>query len=165
MYVWDYENGVIIDTETGEVVGTIYEYSNDNEKKPYIGTTSFGLAEKATKSAEISRKLKARGLKDSRGTYVMYKLGLTNKSVKSLKREVECEIPEEMKPLVKKILKYIEEDPILSSRSDRIKLALAILLASRLSNKPAPECVRVNKHVRKLLSLATRRLLAVTEDL
>jgi len=167
VYVWDYENGIIINTETGEVVDQIYDYNAvQGERKPYIGTTSFGLVSKANKSASISRKLKMKGLRDERGTYVSYKLGLTNKSVKSLKREYDCEIPEDMKALVSKILKYIEMDPVLSSRTDRVKLGLAIILAQRLKGKgELPKCVKVNKHMRKLVAIASKRLLAVADDL
>ncbi len=166
MYIWDYENGVIINAETGEIVEQIYDYNVQNEKKPYIGTTTFGLASKANKSAKISKKLKMKGLKDERGTYISYKLGLSDKSVKSLKREHECEVPEDLKTLVSRILKYIEMDPILSSRTERVKLGLAIILAQRLKGKnEPPRCVKLNKHMRKLVVLASKRLLAIADDL
>jgi len=169
MLIWRYEEGYIVDSETGVVVDIIYDdspYPGNNEPKPYIGTAS-GLGElQNTMQHQLLRKLRIRSLKDERGTYVAYQLGLTKKSVMSLKR-IDEEMPElddELKEEFERWLRYINRKPRLASRTMKVKKALALLLASRslgrgASVKEVAKIFKVNeRHLRKLVVYASRNL-------
>ncbi len=163
MLIWDYESGTVVNLETGEVVDMIYEF----DRKDIEVTRNIGTMTKediiALKGTEIVKELKRRGLKDVRGTYVAYKLGMTNKTVKSLKRDVDIEIPEELKNEVERILHFIEKDPLLSARSERGKTVLAVAAAMVMRGKTVREACKMlgvnEKRVRKLLGLLRRRML------
>ena len=163
MLIWRYEEGYVVDSETGLVVDVIYDespYPGNDEPKPYIGT-HLGTEFEAKNTRRILSKLLKRSLKDERGTYVAYKLGLTNKSVLSLKKTNEVVVridDEELQGEFERWMKRISRNPRLNSRTRRVKRALALVMASRalgkdISVKQAARMFRVNEHhLRKLVS-------------
>ena len=164
--VWDYETGFIIDIETGEIVDTIFDYtfvgrSADGHR---VGSKMTDEEKMLIKGTEIVKELKRKGLSDVRGTFVEYKLGLTTKSVKSLKsNNVNLNIPEDMKEEIGKCLKKIERDPVLSARPERSKLLMAIACISiirGMSLRGVSKSVGVSeKTLRKLLKIVRERLI------
>ena len=159
MKIWDYERGVIVDDETGEVVDIIYdEYGLDYEPLRPQGMKVW------RKTATIAQNLAIRGLKDEKGTYILYKVGDVKKSVKSLKRDLKVKLNEEER----KILEIIESDPVLASRTQKMKVALAKLLYHRKHGhsvsleKVAREVGVSPKALRKFLKKARARLTALT---
>ncbi|ALU12765.1 hypothetical protein EYM_07290 [Ignicoccus islandicus DSM 13165] len=171
MYIWRYEAGYVVDPETGEVIDLIYDYGpyeGNNEPSLIIGTSSYEdkIAEKASR---IQRTLNARGLRDAHGTYVNYLLGLTNKSVKSLKRiETKERLPltdKEYEKEVRRWLVKIEKNLRTMVLTSKTKKAIACILAARSLDRElsVSEVARFyeidEKYLRKVLSRVTKRLL------
>ena len=161
--IWDYERGFVIDAETGEVVEQIYEYSQrDVSFERGIGRKSE-LERIADEGIKILKDLKARGLSDKRGTYVAYKLGLSKKTVKSLKaKDSDVEVPREYLELYRLFLSKIEKDPLLSSRPEKSKKIVALAASMVVRGKSVSEVskeLKVNeKTLRRALKLLRSRI-------
>ncbi len=144
MKIWDYERGIIVDDETGEVIDIIFDEGDlDYEPLQPRGMSVW------KKTAEIANKLNIKGLSDEKGTYTLYAIGESKKTVKSLKRKINVELsPEEIE-----ILKVIESDPVLASRTERMKIALAKLLYYRRRG-----CVKSVESVAKEVGVSPKAL-------
>jgi len=159
--IWDYESGYVIDAESGEVVDMIFDYARDGEFGKYIGrrTEAERLADEGLK---VLKKLRVRGLKDVRGTYVAYMLGLTTKTVKSLTRDEEVTVPQEYKEEFEHFLALIEKDPVLSVRPKRSKEVLALAASMVVRGKTLKEIaeeLKLNeKSLRKSLQILISRI-------
>ncbi len=159
MKIWDYERGIIVDDETGEVIDIIY----DEQGLEYEPLQPQGM-NIWKKTANIANELSIRGLRDEKGTYILYRIGETQKTVKSLKRDVRVNLSNEEK----EILDIIERDPVLAARTDRMKIALAKLLYYRKRGhvasleKVAREVGVSPKALRKFLNKARMRLAILT---
>ncbi|UXD22385.1 hypothetical protein IPA_04185 [Ignicoccus pacificus DSM 13166] len=165
----------MVDSETGVVVDIIVDegpYLGNSEPKPYIGT-SQGDDGTGTTSLRIQKSLKKRLLIDRRGTYVAYKMGLTSKSVGSLTKVKKIErIRYKIQELESaeflierdRWMKIINQDARLASRTERVKLALASVMAARslgldISLETIAKIYKVNEHhLRKLVSLTYKRI-------
>ncbi|ABU82562.1 hypothetical protein [Ignicoccus hospitalis] len=164
--VWDYENGVVIDIETGEVVDYIVDFYVSEERfaDKRVGSKISEEERALLKGTEIVKELNERGYRDVRGTFVQYKLGLTNKTVKSLEKvERLPEVPAELRTDFEYYLKLIERDPVLSARPKRSKHLMALVCAYVVNGKNVREVSkRYNvgeKTLRKLLALARERII------
>jgi len=161
--IWDYERGFVIDAETGEVVDQIYEYNQkDASFERGIGRRSE-VERIADEGIKILRDLKARGLSDRRGTYVAYKLGLSKKTVKSLRaKNSDISVPREYLELYRLFLSKIEKDPLLSNRPEKSKKIIALAASMVLKGRSVSEVSRelkVNeKTLRKALKLLRSRI-------
>ena len=170
-YVWRYDSGYVVDPNTGEVIDVIYEYSpyyGNNEPSLTIGTIDYEskLMEKASR---IQKALAEKGFVDTHGTYVNYKLGLTNKSVKSLRRvDLREELPlndVEFSKEVKRWKSKLDRNLNGVIIGSKTKIAIACILAARslgkdLSVSKIAKFYDVDeKYLRKILSKITRKLI------
>ncbi len=170
-YVWVYDSGYVVDPETGEVVDVIYDYTpyeGNNEVTFTIGT--HNLEDKIVeKASRIQKKLAERGFVDVHGTYVNYVLGLTNKTVKSLKRtKTKAPLPfddEEFAKEVRRWLTKLEKEVKTIVISTKTKNAIACALAVRslgrdLSISKIAKLYEVDeKYLRRTLTRVTKKLL------
>ncbi len=167
MLIWRYDEGYVVDSETGVVIEKIVEetpYPGNDEAKPYVGT-STGLD--TFKGSEIIiEKMKLKGLKDEKGTFITYKLGLSRKSINSLKKKnlTISNLDSEFEDEIERWLAMINKDPILASRTPRVKRALAAVMAARslgrdLSTSKIAKMFGVNeRHLRRLVALSNKRI-------
>ena len=161
--IWDYENGFVVNAETGEVLDTIFDYSRkDVEFERGLGKRSQ-VERIADEGMKVLKNLKRRGLKDERGTYVAYKIGITNKTVKSLVSKDEGPaVPDKYKATYQYFLRMIERDPVLRVRPTKSKRTLALAAAMIINGKSVSEVCRelgVNeKTLRRALKLLRSRV-------
>ncbi len=175
--LWDYKNGIIVCSNCGLVIDNVYDYTvYYNQDQNNHGTRKIRLISEyqyiKMKSRRyrdihnrlkileplISRKLK-RYLTIDEKALKEYLNGL-RPHVKIFKYHKEIQASIEAKILIEKV---INKDPVLTSRTDRAKIALALIILDILSNGK-PDIYKIARktsisvtHVRRLLKLLEER--------
>ncbi len=174
--LWDYKNGSIVCGDCGLVIDNIYDYTyriqeqNDYYNcKPKLISDYQYITKRSRRYKNmysrlkmlkpiISRRLKRYLIIDEKALKE-YLNGLRS-HVKIFKYHKEIRIPVETKIIIEKV---IDKDPVLTSRTDRAKIALALIILDILNNgkpnirKIARETFISVTHVRRLSKLIEER--------
>lgn len=180
--MWDYRTGSIVCCNCGLVLDIIYEYKplkpymeksrevkTFNETKPTI-SKAYIIKQRIDKhyrrnyrikeTLKILSKINKKNLVIDEKALQEYLDGKRG-HVKILKHEAGIKLDDTIKILVEKV---INSDPILASRTERAKVAIAYLLLKIVSNEHELNLHEVAKktslsvtHVKRLLSLIRKR--------
>ncbi len=174
--LWDYKNGSVICGNCGLVIDNIYDYTHRSREqndyysyKPRLISDYQRITKRNRRYKNmynrlkmlkpiISRRLKRYLVIDEKALKE-YLNGL-RPHVKIFKYHKEIQIPIETKIIIEKI---INKDPVLTSRTDRAKIALALIILDMLNNgkpdirKIAKETFISVTHVRRLTKLIEER--------